>query len=120
MAGKRPASGQKSKQSISFRSNQDVAVHVTDLAKAEEFYGDVLGFKLVTRGEDHLAFDTGTFRLWVNKDRKPQSYVPSFSVPNFADARRHLEAHGCRPATAKSTTYFMDPFGFVFDIIERD
>jgi hypothetical protein len=49
-------------------------------------------------------------------------YIPSLDVPGYATARRHLEEAGCRlvPAGSHSgAVYFQDPFGLVFDTIER-
>lgn len=110
---------ESAKREVSFRSNRDVAIHVPDLAKAREFYGDVLGFEVLNRGGDQLAFDTGTFRLWVNKHHVLRSYIPSFDVADYQAARSYLEAAGSTPASPDSTSYFKDPFGFVFDIIEH-
>ena len=104
------------------RSNREIAIHVPDLARAEAFYGKLLGFRLVRRTLDQLEFDTGELRLYVNRDvSKPISYIPSFDVEDYSDARRFLEAAGCkvRFAGEQAVPYFEDPFGFVFDIIER-
>jgi len=104
------------------RSNREIAIHVADLSRAEAFYGKVLGFRLVRRTLDQLEFDTGELRLYVNRDAsKPISYIPSFDVENYHEARSFLEAAGCkvRFAGEQSVPYFEDPFGFVFDIIER-
>ena len=107
----------------SFRSNCEVAIHVADLAQAEAFYAGVLGFKLVASSNDQLEFDTGALRLYVNRDPATlRPYIPSLDVPDYASARRHLEAAGCKTVPAGEHTdavYFLDPFGFVFDIIER-
>ena len=104
------------------RSNREIAIHVADLARAEAFYGKVLGFRLVRRTLDQLEFDTGELRLYVNRDTsKPISYIPSFDVEDYHEARRFLEDAGCkvRFAGEQPVPYFEDPFGFVFDIIER-
>ena len=109
-------------EGIRLRSNREIAIHVPDLARAEEFYGKRLGFRMVRRTLDQLEFDTGELRLYVNRDvSKPISYIPSFDVDDYHDARRFLEAAGCkvRFAGEQSVPYFEDPFGFVFDIIER-
>jgi catechol 2,3-dioxygenase-like lactoylglutathione lyase family enzyme len=112
-----------SEPQVVFRSNCEIAIHVPDLARAEVFYAGVLGFRLVARSADQLEFDTGALRLYVNRDPDIlRSYIPSLDVPNYAAARRHLEAAGCKtvPAGAHSgAVYFVDPFGLVFDIIER-
>ncbi|HEX6058145.1 MAG TPA: VOC family protein [Gemmatimonadaceae bacterium] len=106
-----------------FRSSCEIAIHVFDLARAEAFYTRVLGARLVSRSDEQLELDTGSLRLFVNRDAStPRSYIPSFDVPDYAAARRQLETAGCRtvPAgTHADGVYFCDPFGFVFDIVER-
>ena len=58
-------------------------IHLRSLAKAERFYGDVLGFKLKKKTAKSLEFDTGVLRLYVNRSKKVQYPVPSFSVKNI-------------------------------------
>jgi Glyoxalase/Bleomycin resistance protein/Dioxygenase superfamily len=109
---------QKKSAPAAFQSNHDVAIHVPDLKIAENFYAGVLGFHLVSKSEGQLHFDTGTLHLWVNQDAMPKPFIPSFSVPDFDSAERHLKAAGCKTVTSGSATYFKDPFGFIFDVIE--
>jgi catechol 2,3-dioxygenase-like lactoylglutathione lyase family enzyme len=105
---------------MKFRSNRCVAIHLKSLAKAEHFYGDVLGFKLRKKTRDSLEYDTGLLRLYVNKARKGQPPVPSLSVKSLVKARRLLKAAGCKiVADGEKALYFRDPFGFVFDVIEE-
>jgi catechol 2,3-dioxygenase-like lactoylglutathione lyase family enzyme len=108
---------------VAFRSNCEVAIHVPDLAVAEAFYGGVLGFRLAAKSADQLEFETGALRLYVNRDPEAlRPYIPSLDVPDYAAARRHLEEAGCKTVSAGAhagAVYFQDPFGFVFDIIER-
>lgn len=115
------ATGSESR--VGFRSNCEIAIHVPDLARAEAFYGDVLGFRLVTKSPHQLEFDTGALRLYVNRDDEElRPYIPSLDVPDYAAARHHLEASGCKTVSAgahSGAVYFQDPFGLVFDVIER-
>ena len=107
---------------VQLRSNKEIAIHVSDLDRAEAFYGKLLGFRLVRRTPDQLEFDTGELRLYVNRDTSSLiSYIPSFDVEDYREARRFLEAAGCKLKFAgeQPVPYFEDPFGFVFDIIER-
>jgi predicted enzyme related to lactoylglutathione lyase len=108
---------------VAFRSNCEIAIHVPDLARAEAFYSGVLGFRLVAKSADQLEFDTGALRLYVNRDSESlRPYIPSLDVPDYAAARRYLEAAGCQVVSAGAhpgAVYFQDPFGLVFDIIER-
>ncbi len=105
---------------MTFRSNNDVAIHVPDLGKAEAFYGGVLGFTLASKTDTMLEFDTGTFRLWVNEDTETRSFVPSLDVADIEAAKRRLEAAGCTILRSGSTDlYFEDPFGFIVDVIQK-
>ena len=109
-------------QNPRFNTNSEIAIQVPDLERAEAFYAGVLGLRVVARGDAHIEIDSGALRLYVNRDDTPRSYIPSFDVPDYDAARRHLEASGCRTVSAgdhSSAVYFEDPFGFVFDIIER-
>ena len=107
---------------VSFRSNADFAIHVTDLEKARVFYADVLGLKLLEQSENKLVFDTGKFTLYVNSDEECRAFIPAFEVPDFEAAKTYLETHG-RPIVREwpeyRALYFKDPFGIVIDIIER-
>ncbi|MFN2563685.1 MAG: SRPBCC domain-containing protein [Gemmatimonadaceae bacterium] len=108
---------------VRFTSNRDVAVEVSDLAPAEEFYAGTLGFQVRSRGETYLELDTGAFTLWVNCTSGPRrSFIPSLDVHDAARARAVLEAAGCRivrEAEAGRGFYFEDPFGFVMDVVEK-
>jgi len=103
-----------------FRSNNCVAIHLRSLAKAERFYGDVLGFKLKKKTKGRLEFDTGVLRLYVNRSAKAQAPMPSFSVKSIAKAKRLLKGAGCKiVADLGGAFYFRDPFGIVYDVIEE-
>ena len=106
-----------------FRSNREVAIHVPDLERAETFYVGVLGCRVVSRSPDQLDLDTGQLRLYVNRDPgAPLGYIPSFDVADYAAARAHLERAGCETVPVEGhpgLVYFRDPYGFVFDIVER-
>lgn len=105
-----------------FESWSDVAVHVPDLDKARTFYGEVMGFRLLEETGSHLAFDTGRFTLWVNRDDQVMSYIPAFAVASCEQAKERLIAGGCRIVKEfpeARSLYFADPFGIVADIFER-
>ncbi|HTE46580.1 MAG TPA: VOC family protein [Gemmatimonadaceae bacterium] len=108
---------------VSFRANREVAMHVPDLAPAKNFYCNVLGFRLVAETADTLEIDAGELRLFVvHNPVGLMTYVPSIDVPDYEAARHHLEEAGCATVSAgahSTNVYFRDPFGFVFDIVER-
>ena len=104
-----------------FSSNREVALHVADLDRAEAFYVGVLGGRLVDKSEGHLEIDSGALTLYVNRDEDTQhSFIPSFDVPDGARAALQLQVAGCEvEQCASGGRYFRDPFGLVFDIVER-
>ncbi len=106
---------------MTFKSNAEVAIHVPDLDAARAFYVDVLGFRLVTMSADYLEVDSGALRIYVNRDEDNLiSFIPSFDVPDLAAAKDHLASAGCDTVQlASGGVYFKDPFGLVFDIIQR-
>lgn len=102
-----------------FRSNNCVAIHLRSLAKAERFFGDVLGFKLKKKTKGQLEFDTGLLRLYVNRSPKVQPPTLSFSVKSLAKAKRLLKGAGCEVvADWGGAIYFRGPFGIIYDVIE--
>jgi catechol 2,3-dioxygenase-like lactoylglutathione lyase family enzyme len=106
---------------LPFRSQADVAVHLPDLEAAKAFYGGVLGFRLILDQPDKLAFDTGALTLWINRDDRVRSYIPSFAVDDLERTRERLTAAGCtvlRESEDERALYFADPFGLVADVIE--
>ena len=110
------------KPQVTFHSNTELAAEVPDLAKAEQFYREVLGFKVIERTAEYLAFDTGTLWLYVKQGPATKPVVPSLDVKNFHAAKRHLETAGCKIVRESPETrglYFEDPFGLVWDVIER-
>lgn len=106
----------------SFRSDGSFAIHVTDLTKAEEFYSNVLGFMLLDRNSEQLVYETGRFRLFINKDSEATSFIPAFEVNNLDRARAYLLENGCKITKEWApyrALYCVDPFGFKIDVIER-
>lgn len=114
---------QKPTLGVTFRTDGNVAIHVPDLAKAEDFYANVLGFRLVDRSADLLHFDTGVLQLYVRQDAAALlPFIPAIEVPEYQRAKEYLERAGCRIIhewEGGKALYFQDPFGLLLDIIER-
>jgi len=105
---------------FSFCTNLDVAIHVPDLNKAEAFYGDVLGFRLVSKSEEHLEYDSGALRLYINRSDQAASFIPSLDVTDLKGASQYLQSAGCTLIPLpEGGIYVRDPFGFLIDLIER-
>ena len=104
-----------------FSSNCELAIHVPDLVKAEEFYGNVLGFKLLSKSAEMLEFDTGKLRFYIKQDdKKSLSFIPSLNVADSQKAKDYLESNSCEVFNeSEEGFYFKDPFGFNIDVVER-
>jgi catechol 2,3-dioxygenase-like lactoylglutathione lyase family enzyme len=103
-----------------FRSNNCVAIHLTDVTAAENFYTNVMKFKLLRRTAKGLEYDTGNFVLSVCADLNPGPPVPGFTVRNIQKAREALTANGCTILREdERSLFFRDPFGVVYDVTEE-
>jgi catechol 2,3-dioxygenase-like lactoylglutathione lyase family enzyme len=102
-----------------FKSNNCVAIHLTDITAAENFYTNVMKFRLLDRSEGHLEYDTGHFLLYVNRDLNTRPPIPSFTVPDIRVARNCLVENGCTILREDNNSlYFRDPFGITYDLME--
>ena len=106
---------------MDFKSNGDVAIHVTDVQRSRTFYRDKLGFRLVKDSDETIVFETGKFKLYVSKDERHLPFIPSLSVRNLEAAKKFLVGSGCEIVEEQplsKSLYFRDPLGQIFDIIE--
>jgi catechol 2,3-dioxygenase-like lactoylglutathione lyase family enzyme len=104
-----------------FNSNNCVAIHLKDITAAENFYTNIMKFKLLTRSEAQLEYDTGHFHLYVSRDLNTQPPIPSFTVKDIGAARRFLLENGCVILREdKKSLHFRDPFGITYDAVEAN
>ena len=114
-----------SRSQPAFAANNELALHVADPAAAELFYSQVLGCEVVSRTEDCIALRSGALRLYLLRDPLPahEAVVPSFDVPDRSAALAALQAAGCTLVPigphAPGEHYVRDPYGILFDLIER-
>ena len=74
-------------------------VTTSDPAKARDFYGDVLGFRLISEDDFALVFDANGTMLRVGKGRKSQPAqhtVLGWEVPDIQAAIRALTGRGVK------------------------
>ncbi|WP_433975309.1 VOC family protein [Tunturiibacter lichenicola] len=103
-----------------FNSADCVAIHLQDLTAAENFYTNVMKFTLVNRSEIHLEYDTGLFRLCIDKELNTRPPLPNFTVPDIGAIKSDLVANGCvilREST--NCLDFSDPFGITYAIVQK-
>jgi hypothetical protein len=102
------------------RSADCVAIHLTDISAAENYYTNVMKFEMVSRTENSVAYDAGSFLLKVQADLDPCPPVPSFPVKDLRAARGGLIANGCTILRDEGTTLcFSDPFGVIYNVVEE-
>jgi catechol 2,3-dioxygenase-like lactoylglutathione lyase family enzyme len=109
-----------------FSANNELALHVPDPAAAEAFYTRVLGCVVTDRTPDCVSLRNGALRLYLLRDpeRTHDAVVPSFDVPDREAALAMLQGAGCSLVPigphAPGDFYVRDPFGVIFDVIERE
>ena len=108
-----------------FEANNELALHVPDPVAAERFYVDVLGCRVTDRADDCISLANGALRIYLLRDpaRTHEPAVPSFDVDDRAASLDALQQAGCTlvPIGPHAPTgfYVRDPFGVLFDIVER-
>ena len=101
-----------------FRASRDVIIRTEQFDAAARFYESVLGLKRFHDGESLAGFETGAFRLFVERGPK-HGPVFDFLVPDLQAAKSALLAAGCAlieedPAVPRC--YIRDPHGLTFNI----
>ncbi len=104
---------------FSFRTGTDVTIYVADLQKAEGFFEDVLGFRLVCKSKECLEYDSGALRLYIYCREPAPKLIPTLEVKDLAGASLYLENAGCvLLPQPDGSLYVQDPLGFLFTLVE--
>jgi catechol 2,3-dioxygenase-like lactoylglutathione lyase family enzyme len=101
-----------------FQSSRDVIIRTDAWEAATSFYESVLGLPVVHRSAGMLGFETGAFRLYVEKGAE---HGPVFEllVADLRSAKQELRAAGCTVLEEDPSVprcYMRDPYGFVFNL----
>lgn len=103
------------------KSSRDVLIQTNKMDAAAIFYEKVLGLQVIERSKQLVGFETGGFRLFIDKG---EAYGPVFEfyVSDLEQAKKTLLEHGCRieledPKVPRC--YVRDPFGLIFNLAER-
>ena len=99
-------------------SSRDVLIQTNSMDSAAAFYQNVLGLKMIERSEQLIGFETGSFRLFIDKGT-PLGPVFEFYVEDIELAKKRLVENGCRievddPLIPRC--YIRDPFGIIFNV----
>lgn len=101
-----------------FRSTREVILRTEKWAEAVRFYGTVLGLPVAYETPAMVGFETGEFRLYIEKGAAHPP-VFEFLVPDVEDAKRRLVAAGCSVIEEDPSLprcYVRDPFGMTFNL----
>jgi len=104
--------------SAPFHSSRDVIIRTPEWAAAVAFYAATLGLPEAYRGESIVGFETGAFRLYVEKGN---THGPVFEywVPDVQAAKLQLMAAGCELIEEDASVprcYLRDPYGMTFNL----
>ena len=107
---------------MQFISNGLFAIHVTDLAKARDFYRDKLGFRFTNRVRRTARLrDRPVSGFTSIVDDQDLPFVPALDVEDYEAAKEFLKNSGCeivREWPKSKALYFRDPLGQLIDIKE--
>ena len=111
-----------------------VAVLVSDLERAEHFYGTIMGLSKVDRQlkfpgvwyqignfQIHLIVDTTIKPELQNSEKWGRNPHIAFSVANLDEAKQQLLEHGCElqmSASGRAALFTKDPDGNIIEMSE--
>jgi predicted enzyme related to lactoylglutathione lyase len=101
-----------------FESTREVILRTENWTEANRFYGSVLGLPVAYESPTMRGYETGAFRLYVEKG-KPHAPVFELLVADFEAAKKKLVAAGCavvEEEPALPRCYIRDPYGMVFNL----
>jgi catechol 2,3-dioxygenase-like lactoylglutathione lyase family enzyme len=101
-----------------FESTREVIIRTEAWQEAADFYRSVLGLGVAYETPVMLGFETGAFRLYVEKGA-PHGPVFEFLVPDVMAAKTRLLAAGCtllEEDQSMPRCYIRDPFGVTFNL----
>jgi catechol 2,3-dioxygenase-like lactoylglutathione lyase family enzyme len=101
-----------------FESSRDVIIRTEAWREATEFYRSALGLPIVSRSPTLVGFETGAFRLYLERGAA-HGPVFEFLVADVEAAKRALVAAGCRVReedAAIPRCYLEDPYGLAFNL----
>jgi predicted enzyme related to lactoylglutathione lyase len=102
----------------SFKSSRDVIIRTEKWSEVMSFYGSVLGLPVAYQKATMVGFETGSFRLYVERG-KDHGAVFDFLVPDVEAAKQQLVKAGCvivEEDPSVPRCYIRDPFGLVFNL----
>ena len=109
----------------------EVSVHVSNLVRAASFYGDLLGLKLLSEGDDECVYDLGGLKLHVLGGSRAHAADPktgvvlTLRVRDVFTAYEHLRSEAVtflgdvhHVEGLGNVAVFADPDGNVFRLLQ--
>ncbi len=108
---------------MKFKMSPNIAVRTQgQFSQAVDFYTNVLGFENRSTDPDLGDLDAAPINLFVLEDDEFRGPVMELFVDDLEEARRVLEANGCKVLRWRGKgqdCYIQDPFGVIFNIWEE-
>jgi catechol 2,3-dioxygenase-like lactoylglutathione lyase family enzyme len=101
-----------------FQSTREVILRTEQWSDAVSFYRSVLGLPVAYESPTMIGFETGAFRLYVERGA-PHPPVFELLVADVVAAKQKLLAAGCtlvEEDPALPRCYIRDPYGFTFNL----
>jgi hypothetical protein len=105
-----------------FRSSRDVIIRTPAFAEALRFYETKMHFSVTYRSENLVGFETGSFRLYVERG-EPHGPVFDMLVSEVAAGKSWMLDAGCaliEEDANQPRCYMRDPYGLTFNIGRDD
>jgi predicted enzyme related to lactoylglutathione lyase len=102
----------------SFSSTREVILRTEKWSEAVQFYKSVLGLPIAYEIPTMVGFETGAFRLYIEKG-DPHPPVFEFLVADIEAAKKRLVSAGCSVVEEDPSVprcYIRDPFGMTFNL----
>lgn len=110
------------------------AILVSDLARSEQFYSEILGLQKIDRAlkfpgawyevgafQIHLIADSNKSEVLVNAEKWGRNRHLAFSVANLDHAKTQLLKHNCEfqmSASGRAALFVQDPDGNIVELGE--
>lgn len=105
---------------MKFEFSPYIAFQVKDYKNSVTFYENVLGWKLIEKGNKESHFQSGPLNFFAEDNSSGYTFF-EFRTDNFEEAKKLLEKNGCKITQIYSdkSMMFKDPYGMCFHIFEE-
>jgi len=108
---------------MKFERSGNIALHVSDIESAYEFYREVIDLPLERKGDSGAMCQLRSGLFYVAENAEWQGLVEEYYVDDVELAKQHLLEKGCTVIHWEGKgkdCYMRDPFGMMFNLWQRE